>query len=235
VRGADGGSAHTGLVSLRCSSLDLGFHAVARSFTPFRPAIGAGLAAIHRQRGAGNPHSASSLARHATAAAISSGWPARRSGICSHAFSNSATSSMIALIIPVMVSLGRRFDRREAPDAGLVHQHVNASEALDGLAHVNVAPRAISHVERNNEGVATVRDVSDSRLLPRGDDDTVPLGEQMLSQRATEAGGAARDQPDELVGPRNVISFRSLVTNCGSAAYRSRFRRRARKARARAA
>jgi hypothetical protein len=61
------------------------------------------------------------------------------------------------------------------PDVGIVHQHVNAPEALDGLAHGNVALRAISHVERNNEDVATVRDVSDSRLLPRGDDDTVPL------------------------------------------------------------
>ena len=62
---------------------------------------------------------------------------------------NGAPEVDVEQMVHVVQAAGR--DRREQPDAGVVHQHVHTTELLNGAPHQRLHSQAVGHISRNNK------------------------------------------------------------------------------------
>ena len=103
----------------------------------------------------------------------------------------------------VPLLLGHRHEHAVAQDAGVVHEHVEASEGVDGGAHQRLATGPAGDVVVRRDGFASAGADLLGRLLGDlteiVDDDLGTLGREESRVLAPEAPTGARDDRDPAV------------------------------------
>ena len=104
----------------------------------------------------------------------------------------------IGLKLGAEVLHGRVLDRGEVPIAGVVDQHIEAAEDVNGQLDGRNRRTLIGDVQRDGAHVVavTLDQVGELLWIAGGGDQLVASGEYGLGDRPTQPPSASRDQPD---------------------------------------
>src|SRR5262249_6681013 len=84
-------------------------------------------------------------------------------------------------------------------EPGVVHQHVDPAEALDGRAHAGLDVLAAGDVEAHDQHVVALRQIGDRLRRPHRENHALPAAQHLFGELPAEARRRARDEPDLLL------------------------------------
>jgi len=105
-------------------------------------------------------------------------------------------------------------DRREQPDTGVVHQHVNAIELLHRAPHQRLHGQAVGHVSRHHQAPAwevrqLLRQLVQLVATARGEDDVGAPSGELAGDLPADPGGRPGDDYRAAVYVQPTILKRS--------------------------
>ncbi len=103
----------------------------------------------------------------------------------------------IGLKLGAEVLNGRVLDRGKVPIAGVVDQHIEAAEGVNGQLDGRNRRTLIGYIQRDGAHVVavTLNQIGELLWIAGGGDQLVASGEDGLSDRPTQPPSASRDQP----------------------------------------
>src|SRR5207302_5881025 len=119
----------------------------------------------------------------------------------------------IGLKLGAEILNGRVLDRGKVPIAGVIDQHIEAAEDVNGQLDGRNRCTLIGDVQRDGAHVVavTLNQIGELLWIAGGGDQLVASGEDALSDRPTQPPSASRDQPylrhGILLIPKLIFSF----------------------------